>query len=137
MTSHSKSETQPPAWFTTTIGKGLAGLYLLNLDGCPAADATASLTGLWSRLVWDGAHRDWHEQADTPCIIRAFKQLATNCERWPAPKHLIAALPERDKPKATLIAGEDDRARDAERCRVARFREMGYDHAGQPLEGSA
>jgi hypothetical protein len=129
MTSQ-KTSSPPPPWFTQLIGEGLASLYLLSLDGCPAADSTSAVTGLWSRLVWEGAHRDWHEQADTPCIRRAFKSIATHSDRWPTPSKLIGALPERDKPTGNLLGEVDSaRRRDALACEQRWRRDLGLDRA--------
>lgn len=90
--------TTIPAWFSTLIGEGLASLYLLSLEGCPAADATPAVGRLWTSDLWHSKRRAWHMEADEPCIRAAFTTLRQTCTRWPAPAKFWEVLPSRAAP---------------------------------------
>jgi hypothetical protein len=85
------------------IGEGLASLYLLSLDGCPAADATPAVGRLWTADLWNSQRRDWHMEADGPCIRSAFETLRQTCHRWPSPAKFWEVLPSRKPPEDTLL----------------------------------
>jgi hypothetical protein len=88
-----------PPWFSTLIGEGLAALYLLCLEGCPAADATPAVRALWINVLWSSRRVDWHEEADASRIKAAFAGLCGTCTRWPAPVRFWEALPSRPAPR--------------------------------------
>lgn len=103
MTSSQNSPV--PQWFTSLIAEGLAGLYLLNLDGCPASDSTSTVCSLWARLLW--AKKQWHQDADSALIRATFVTLAQSSHRWPAPSVFLDHLPSRAPPKHDAIKGPD------------------------------
>lgn len=90
-----------PAWFSQLIGQGLASLYLLGLDGCPANDSTARVCSLWANALW--AKRRWYEDADQDCIRSAFVSLCNSAKRWPAPAVFLEHLPQRPPPKHNAL----------------------------------
>lgn len=102
-----------PAWFSQLIGQGLASLYLLGLDGCPANDATARVCSLWANALW--VKRRWFEDTDAACIREAFVSLCTSVKRWPAPAVFLEHMPPRSPPKhATLMNPDHGREREPE-----------------------
>lgn len=113
--------TPIPTWFSTLIGEGLASLYLLSLEGCPAADATPAVGRLWTADLWNSPRRNWHMEADEPCIRKAFETMRQTCSRWPAPAKFWEVLPNRAPPKDAALPSRvfslEERQRNLERLR--------------------
>ena len=84
----------PPSWFRGAIVDGISLLMTLRLDGSPAADTIKATGAAWIRALW--RRRWWHQERDHPRIIAAFDSIAASFTRWPAPAHLINALPQLD-----------------------------------------
>ena len=134
MTSSQISPVAP--WFKAQIETSLATLYLLSLDGCPAADQVGNTAKLWVRLLWDKPRNGWHEQADAPRLRKAFASIAETCKRWPSPAVFLEHLPKRDEPKTTMIGAGWGREREADalRCRDRWLADLGLNIAGEPVE---
>lgn len=128
------SQTSPVApWFQTLISQCLASLYLLNLDGCPAADQVGKTAQLWVRLLWDKPRGGWYEKLDDQRIRGAFASIAHTCGRWPSPNVFWEHLPRRPEPeKGTAIGPGYGREREAEAlaCRDRWLEQLGLDHSG-------
>ena len=135
------SQTSPPeTWFRSLIEQSLAALYLLNLDGCPAADTVGKTAQLWVRLLWDKPHGGWHQDVDVPRIRKAFSEIAETCTRWPSPAVFWEKLPRRaaPDPKTTIGPGWGrERQREADQCMAAWLKDLGYDRSGDPIAGGA
>lgn len=78
-------------WLLVEIATGLQKLTALSLDRTPAAEMLPGTAHAWLEAVTEG--REFKPERDTPRIRAAFRSLATTRETWPAPKHLIDALP--------------------------------------------
>lgn len=83
--------THEPKWLLIELGKGLQKLATLSLDRTPAAELLTATARVWHEAITDG--RAFDEQRDAPRIRQSFRTLANTREQWPAPKHLIEALP--------------------------------------------
>lgn len=77
------------------VREGLATLHVLNLEGYPASDVVGATANVWVSALWNTRKREWHKEADTPCIREAFRVLADTCNRWPSPAKFWEVLPER------------------------------------------
>lgn len=86
-------------WFRREISVGLARLLALGLPGAPIDEAaTKACREVWIDAMWLG--RAWDERLDATRLREGFRLLAVRVERWPAPKHLLDALPARIEPLA-------------------------------------
>lgn len=121
--------TTPPDWFSTLIGQGLASLYLLCLDGCPAADATPAVGRLWASVLWNSPRCDWHMEADTARIRAAFAALCGTCHRWPAPAKFWEVLPARAAPTDLALPSRVF-SMEERRANLRRLAEMGKELLG-------
>lgn len=85
-------------WLAKAVTEGIQGLLALRLQGAPADDTVTATAKVWIIAIetWPIA---WDEQLDRPRIKTAFRTLAANCDRWPAPKNLRDALPPRPEQK--------------------------------------
>ena len=108
------SQTHPEPWFPALIAKCLAAMYLLSLEGCPAADALDKTAQLWVRLLWDDRRVQWHEQADDARIRAAFASMGAACKRWPTPAVFWEHLPKREAPRGKMLGAGYGRERQAE-----------------------
>lgn len=111
----------PAAWFIKRIRRGLAALVALRLDGHPAADMVEATAQVWVQALWPG--RVWDE-TDAARIGEAFRQIALQETRWPAPAVFLRYLPARapvaalPAPKMTQEEKEANKARLAEMMRA-------------------
>ena len=89
------SRTNPtPAWLRAEVASGLQRLVALGLPGQPPA-ATITLTAAaWCEAL-ASTPIAWDERQDAPRLRAAFAALLPQVERWPAPAHLLRALPAR------------------------------------------
>lgn len=83
-----------PDWFHNAIVTGIQNLYLLSLPGSPAGEVLPGTVEVWVRSLWSMPIA-WDERLDLPRIDAGFMHLAQTCDRWPAPKLLLANLPGR------------------------------------------
>lgn len=79
-------------WFDKEIVRGIQALFILNLQFTPSADAIKATGRIWIGTLRSLPHT-WQEDRDRPRIQAAFRNLAANSERWPAPKNFVDALP--------------------------------------------
>ena len=130
--------TAPDAWFRAEIERGLIGLAVLSLDGTPAGEL---LEGGAVAATWTGAlfpTRAWDIDRDRPRMRAAFRTLAATVTRWPAPAHVIAALPS-PRPAVSLPAPPRGAERDAAaRAALAALgAKLGWDRGAQRVERDA
>jgi hypothetical protein len=106
------SETAP-GWLVAEVAEGIQRLLVLRLDGCPPADAVEAVALAWAdalmtrRIAWD-------EELDAPRLRQAFRLLAAQAARWPAPVALwdvLPARPELVKLPPPLVQEDKERAR--------------------------
>lgn len=110
--------TSIPDWFTKAIADGLARMYALNLDGCPAADVLAGTQRVWAEDLWERLkHGEPTVTEDLPRIREAFRRLRTSCMRWPAPAQFLRELPPRRVKRPDMPALPPGKLPDAERAR--------------------
>lgn len=88
---------EAPGWLVAEMAEGLQRLVLLRLDGAASADSIAGVALAWADAMMV-AGISWDEALDAPRLKMAFRLLAARLERWPAPKHLLEALPARPEP---------------------------------------
>lgn len=87
----------PEAWFDRAIAVGLARLAVLGLPGTPIDEpSSAACRAVWVDALWPG--RAWDRAQDEPRIEAAFRRLALDVTRWPAPRQFLDALPARPEP---------------------------------------
>lgn len=90
-----------PAWFDNAVVSGLQGLYALGLQGAPGPDVLPQTAQVWQLAIWRS--RGW-VRGDEDRIAVAFVHLCANVERWPTPKALLEALP--DRPSVPALTHE-------------------------------
>lgn len=78
-------------WLMTEIANGMKRIYVLNLPRTPAAEALPLVAASWRDGIARG--RAFEETRDAPRIRAAFSTLVTTAREWPAPHHLISAMP--------------------------------------------
>jgi hypothetical protein len=74
---------------------GLQKLYTLHLDGTPSREVIPGTALFWVEVLT--VDRIWAQARDQPRLEAAFAILGRTRERWPAPAHLLAALPRPDE----------------------------------------
>ncbi|OLO06858.1 hypothetical protein BTW08_15290 [Salinicola sp. MH3R3-1] len=86
--------SQPAQWFRDEIAQGLARLVVLRLQNAPWEDDIAYTQQAWVDTLW-AKPIGWDAELDTRRVRTAFQRLAGNATRWPAPRMLIEAMPDR------------------------------------------
>ena len=86
-----KSSVHVPGWLGEIVKRHIERLKLLRLEGEPLAEAMGEVTRIWGETL--AAHQNWDRARDTPRLHRGFVILTATSERWPAPAHLLQALP--------------------------------------------
>jgi hypothetical protein len=81
-------QPQPPDWFDRAITDAVMALYVLRLDGTPAAAAIDACCEIWVRALWQQRAHAWQPE-DADRIVRAALDLAATARRWPAPADLL------------------------------------------------
>lgn len=81
-------------WFRNEVTDGVMRLLVLRLPSAPWEDEAEYTTKTWVEVLWS-APIGWDEQQDVRRLRYAFNRLAAQSERWPAPRQLLAMLPER------------------------------------------
>lgn len=129
------SKIPPEPWFEQLIATCLASLYLLALDGSPAADQVGKTARLWVALLWERQRGGWRQDIDDPRIRQAFATLAQSRTRWPSPAVFWEALPKRPEPEHKLLGPGWGREREAEALAGMRrwLRSLGLDEHGNPI----
>ena len=95
---HQRHTAPVPEWLLSEVATGLQRLMLLALPGTPAAEIIAGTACAWADAFWCSP-RDWHQAQDAPRIAAAFRLIACQLERFPTPKAVLHAMPERPQPK--------------------------------------
>ena len=85
-----------PRWLGEIVKYHMERLRLLNLDASPPGVAMGEVTRIWAETI--AASGVFDEALDAPRLHSAFMTLQRTVERWPAPKHLLEALPSRPEP---------------------------------------
>lgn len=86
-------EQGAPAWLREAVMEGMQRLVALHLPGQPPAETVVLTAEAWVEALW--AHGPGWCEADAQRLRAAFVALLAQVERWPAPRHLIAAMPAR------------------------------------------
>lgn len=86
--------TQPAQWFRDEIAQGLARLVVLRLQNAPWEDDIAYTQQAWVDTLW-AAPIGWDAEQDTRRLRTAFQRLAGQATRWPVPRQLLEAMPDR------------------------------------------
>lgn len=81
-----------PVWLGEIVKAHIERLKLLRLEGEPLAEAMGEVTRIWAETL--AGHRHWDKARDTPRLHQGFARLTATCKRWPAPAHLLEALPD-------------------------------------------
>ncbi len=90
------SNKRADKWFAVAIASGVQRLYVLSLEGTPAAATIELTTATWIDTLWPT--RAWRAELDETRITESFRQMAMNSERWPVPRQLLLSLPVRREP---------------------------------------
>ncbi len=106
-----KVHVKGPRWLGEIVKYHMERLRLLNLDASPPGVAMGEVTRIWAETI--AASGEFDEEEDSPRFHAAFLTLQRTLERWPAPKHLLEALPARPEPRKLPAppATEADRER--------------------------
>lgn len=92
---------------------------------------------MWAQVLWNSPRREWHMEADAPCIRGAFAQLAGTCTRWPAPAKFWEVLPSRATYEGPALPAKVFTLEER-RANLDRLRRMGQELLGiEPNEGKA
>ena len=86
-----KERVPVPVWLGEIVKRHIERLKLLRLEGEPLAEAMGKVTRIWGETLAE--YQRWDPARDTPRLHRGFATLAATSERWPAPAHLLTALP--------------------------------------------
>ena len=103
-----------PRWLGEIVKYHMERLRLLNLDASPPGVAMGEVTRIWAETIAGSGVFD--EALDAPRFHSAFMTLQRTMDRWPAPKHLLEALPARPEP--LKLAPPPATEADRERARV-------------------
>lgn len=102
-----------PRWLGEIVKYHMERLRLLNLDASPPGVAMGEVTRIWAETI--AASGVYDEALDAPRFHSAFMTLQRTVERWPAPRHLLEALPARAEalklPPPPVTEADRERAR--------------------------
>jgi predicted deacylase len=110
--SHVHAEIPP--WLLELVKARMERLVILGLEGRPLGRSMGEVVRMWAQII---AHRlpNADPRLDAPRIHAAFDVLEAACERWPAPKQFLDALPARQErmklPPPPMTAEQKQRAR--------------------------
>ena len=85
-------------WLLNEVVDGLKDLLILKLSDHPAAETITIVAIKWCEIL-QAQNITWDKDLDTPRIKAAFMTLKQYQTEWPAPRHLLDALPRRPQPK--------------------------------------
>jgi hypothetical protein len=88
-----------PDWLRDQTIVGLQKLLVLRLPGTPPDDTIQAVAEVWIEAM-DRPYVQWNQDLDARRIDRAWRELLATVTRWPAPKHLLDLLGNRDPPRA-------------------------------------
>src|SRR5262245_25074973 len=83
-----------PDWFNNAIVSGLQWLVVMSLRGTPPEDIMEFTREAWQDTVWR-SQALWDQAADEQRLSAGFLRLRQSMDRWPAPKNLLDAMPQR------------------------------------------
>lgn len=86
-----------PHWLGELVKLRMERLRLLGLEGQPLGRAMGEVVVIWAQVIAARLPQA-DERLDAPRLHAAFDALEARCERWPAPKQLLEALPARPEP---------------------------------------
>lgn len=84
-----------PQWLQDAVLTGLQALLALRLKGSPSMDRLPATASVWITAI-QSRPIGWNEKQDLWRIQRAFVDLASSTETWPAPKALLDRLQPRE-----------------------------------------
>ncbi len=113
---------QAPGWLVAEVADGIQRLLVLRLEGCPPADAVEAVALAWADCLMTRGIR-WREPMDVPRIRHAFRMLAAQSERWPAPKAFWEWLPARPEPQKLPAPPPSEEEKELVRTMLASLRE--------------
>ena len=87
--SGTKAEAKAPQWMLFEVADGLQRLMYLALPGTPAAEMIEGTARAWTDAFWYA-----------PRIAAAFQGIGHRLERFPTPKAILEAMPDRSLPPA-------------------------------------
>ena len=76
-----------------SVVDGLKALFVLRLNGTPAAADMESVGQVWIKVVEQ--HQKWDAKRDAGRLEAAFEKLIAEVDRWPSPSELLRRLPPR------------------------------------------
>ncbi len=116
MTAPNQQPSPIPPWFDRAIRTGVASLYALGLEHCPAADMLDVTVRIWVQDLWRLRAGTW-VQEDAERLDEAFYRLRTRQRRWPQVADLIAAMPSRPELVAlpAVVLSEEEQQRNQAR----------------------
>lgn len=85
----------------TVVINGVQALIALHLDGAPGFETATLTTEVWIEIV--GGWNLKNTPRDSQRLAVAFKQLAGNVTRWPAPSQLKVHLPAAVQPPSGYL----------------------------------
>jgi hypothetical protein len=86
-----------PIWLVNVVANGIALLMGARFQGSPFGgnqQDTQAVCESWL-VALSNKPIDWNEDADRWRIEAGFKQLLSNCRKWPAPVELFDYMPSR------------------------------------------
>lgn len=83
-----------PKWFQQAIGEGLQRMRAVGLEGAPPVETIELTAEVWADAIW-GCPTAWDEALDRERLRMAFKEATRKCDKWPAPKQVLALMPKR------------------------------------------
>ena len=83
-----------PNWMLAAVAAGLQRLILLGLPFAPSAETMEGTARAWADAFWF-SHRHWIESSDSQRIAVAFRIIASQVDRFPTPKQVLDAMPNR------------------------------------------
>ena len=112
--------SQAPEWLLSEVATGLQRLMLLALQGTPAAETIEGTARAWADAFWC-RNIGWDQALDAPRIALAFRSIAGQLDRFPTPKAVLQAMPERKQPLRLPDLPPTREERQANRKRLADF----------------
>jgi len=109
-----------PDWLRWEVGEGLQKLLSLRLQGAPPVDAVLGTAQVWLEALM-AAPISWQEVQDRQRVRTGFARLCIECDRWPAPRHLLQQLPDRQPEYPALPHKIDPKQLERNRQRIRKI----------------
>lgn len=107
-------------WLRDELLAGLQRIYCLGMERTPAAEILPGTAEAWCAAVSHG--RVFDRDLDAERIRAAFVTLASTRTSWPAPTHLMDAMPPRDQLALPPARDPNDPYEVAHQRRLAEYR---------------